>query len=199
MQLFESEAGRDEGRWLRDQAHESFKNGDEPSKWHKLASTAVAIHTIAFSTKLSSPSLRREYAASVAMRARLGQRHELAGNQPYGGDDILDGLHYAMAELRKPGRPDQYEINFVAAAAFREATHGSRFEALRLTARSALIAFCSESPLLACETNPDLSTTERWKAKGRALGRTAIAAIGTTVGSQIKRVTPFTRLASKLL
>lgn len=195
MNLYHHTEVNPHGRRLRDRAKVSFESGNLPEEWHDIASRAVT--TDALTNGLNS----REYAASVAMRARLKQRYELAGNPPYGEDDVLESFRFAMAHLRQPGKPDQYEINFIAGGAFAEATQtdGSRRDAFRQVGRSAWLAACSESPRLARETNPDLSSLERWKAKGRAFGRTVIAAIGAATGPTALKVKPFRRIASKLL
>ncbi len=195
MNLRESTEFDPRGRWLRDQAKESFINGESLDQWHTLASQAVSLDALTHGIN------SREYAASIAMRARLAQRYELASGTPYQkDDDILESFRFAMKSLRHPGiPPDQYEINFAAVTAFREATHGSRKKALRLTGRSAILAACSESPSLARETNPDLSVRERLKAKGRAFGRVAIAAFGAVIGPKVLEVKHITRTASNLL
>jgi len=136
------------------------------------------------------------------MRARLEQRHELAGGEADPDMDILAGFQAALSMLRQPGgRPDQYEINFIAAGAFREATdpEGSRLRAARLTGRAAWLAVCSESPSLARETNPDLTTAARLKAKARAAGRTVVAAIGTALGPRATTFQQFTNVAARSL
>ena len=136
-------------------------------------------------------STLRELGASVAtlgtlqlQRIATDPSYDNQENSQQAAENLNKGLRY-IEESRehatdKNHKIDQYEINFTARTGFAEALAGDTKRGLALGARAAWLAFSSESPKIDT-SNPNLSITERFKAKSRAfvrgVGAVAVAAV----------------------
>ena len=160
---------------------------DESEKW---VTKAVEQHE-ALAEKGGNRSTLRELGASVATLGTL-QLQRIATDPSYdnqensqrAAENLSKGLH-CIKESRehatgKNRKIDQYDINFTARTGFAEALAGYTKRSLALGARAVWLAFWSESPKIDT-SNPNLSITERFKAKARAsvrgVGAVAVAAV----------------------
>ena len=138
----------------------------------------------------------RELGASVATLGTL-QLQRIATDPSYdnqensqrAAENLRKGLRY-IEESRKHAadknrKIDQYDINFTARTGFAEALAGDTKRSLALGARAVRLAFLSESPKIDT-SNPNLSITERFKAKARA----SVRGVGTVA---VAAVAPFNR------
>lgn len=160
---------------------------DEAEEW---VTKAVEQHE-ALAEEGGNRSTLRELGASVATLGTL-QLQRIATDPSYdnqensqrAAENLSKGLRY-IEESRKHAtdknrKIDQYDINFTARTGFAEALAGDTKRSLALGARAMWLAFSSESPKIDT-SNPNLSITERFKAKARAsvrgVGAVAVAAV----------------------
>ena len=169
---------------------------DEAEEW---VTKAVEQHE-ALAEEGGNRSTLRELGASVATLGTL-QLQRIATDPSYdnqensqrAAENLSKGLRY-IEESRKHAtdknrKIDQYDINFTARTSFAEALAGDTKRSLALGARAVRLAFSSESPKIDT-SNPNLSITERFKAKARA----SVRGVGAVA---VAAVTPFNRKFAK--
>ena len=177
----------------------AYRHQGDYDKSEKWATEAVEQHK-ALVKEGENRSTLRELGASVATLGTL-QLQRIATDPSYdnqensqrAAENLRKGLRY-IEESRKHAadknrKIDQYDINSTARTGFAEALAGDTKRSLALGARAVRLAFLSESPKIDT-SNPNLSITERFKAKARA----SVRGVGTVA---VAAVAPFNREFAK--